>query len=186
MAGWLVSRHTRRADVMALRADAAEQARLVAVQVERARIARELHDVVSHGLSVVVLQTLAARAALADGRGGRGEPAPRRGGGHRPRGPGRDAPHARAAAVRRALAEAPAAPSQGLRHVPELMGAGAAAGLDVDDSAVEPVGPRSAGLELAVYRIVQEALTNVAKHAPGADVAVAVRCTTPGRGGRRR
>ena len=189
VAGWLVSRHTRRADVMALRADAAEQARLVAVQVERARIARELHDVVSHGLSVVVLQTLAARSAVADNAAAE---------------LGRHLDAVESAArdalgeMRRMLglletggtggtggaggtgAPEPEAPSPGLRHLPALMERARAAGLDIDDSAVEPVGPRSAGFELTLYRIVQEALTNVAKHAPGAHVTVAVRSDKDG------
>ena len=70
-AGLLVARRSRSAAAAELRAqlaerDRAEQARR-AVEEERAHIARELHDIVSHGLSVVVLQTLAARAELADG-----------------------------------------------------------------------------------------------------------------------
>src|SRR3954465_8496060 len=69
-AGLLVARRSRTAAAAELRAELAEQDRaeqaLRAVEEERAHIARELHDIVSHGLSVVVLQTLAARAALDD------------------------------------------------------------------------------------------------------------------------
>ena len=193
VAGWLVSRHTRRADVMALRAQTAEQAQVIALREERARIARELHDVVSHGLSVVVLQTLAARAALADAR---------------PTEIGRHL-NAVESTARDALAEMrrmlgllqvddldqtqPAAPSPGLRNLPDLVQRARSAGLDADDSGVNLDTVRSEGLsegmELTVYRIVQEALTNAAKHAPGARVQITLaRRRGPGcrRGHRRR
>jgi len=175
-AGWLISRHTRRADVMALRAQAAEQAQALALRDERARIARELHDVVSHGLSVVVLQTLAARTARDAG----------------------DLPDldrhldAVESTARDALAEMrrmlgllqvgdldpddAATPSPGLRHVPALVDRARAVGLRVDDSGLNPSVVLSAGRELTVYRIVQEALTNAAKHAPGANVTITLGC----------
>ncbi len=172
VAGWLVSRHTRRADVMALRATAAEQEQVIALRDERARIARELHDVVSHGLSVVVLQTLAARTALEDGHG-----AEIRRHLDAVESTARDA----LTEMRRMLGllqvedldEAePAAPSPGLRHLPTLIERARAAGLEIDDSSLDTAGVLSSGLELTLYRVVQEALTNAAKHAPGAHVQV--------------
>ena len=172
VAGWLISRHTRRADVMALRAQAAEHGQILALRDERARIARELHDVVSHGLSVVVLQTLAARIALEDGQAAEIDR------------------HLDAveSTARDALTEMrrmlgllqaddldepdPVAPSPGLRHVAALLERARDTGLDVDDTGVDPGVSLSSGLELTLYRVVQEALTNAAKHAPGACVQV--------------
>jgi hypothetical protein len=138
VAGWLISRHTRRAEVMTLRAHAAEQARVIALRDERARIARELHDVVSHGLSAVVLQALAARTARDAGDG-----------------PELDR-HLDAveSTARDALAEMrrmlglphvddldpddAATPSPGLRHVTALVDRARAVGLRVDDSGLDP------------------------------------------------
>ncbi|MGH3509714.1 MAG: sensor histidine kinase, partial [Nocardioidaceae bacterium] len=139
--------------------------------------ARELHDVVSHGLSVVVVQTQAARGALAD----RGEE-------HNVarhldavESTARDA----LAEMRRMLgllqldgldaAGGPEPPSQGLGDLEALVDRAGQAGLPVDAELPDHTVRLSPGLELAVYRIVQEALTNVVKHAPGAPTSVEVR-----------
>lgn len=177
VAGWLVSRHTRRAEVMELRAEVAERQQRDALRQERARIARELHDVVSHGLSVVVLQTLAARGALAD---------------LATTGTDRVDRHLDAveSTARDALGEMRrmlgllqiddldgsdvAPPSLGVRHLPGLVDRARSAGLLVDDSGIGTGEPLSSGLELTIYRVVQEALTNAAKHAPGAHVDIVV------------
>jgi signal transduction histidine kinase len=178
-AGLLVARHTRSTAAAELRAglaerDRQEQARH-AVEEERARIARELHDIVSHGLSVVVLQTVAARAALADDGADDGADVDRHL--NAVEETARDA----LGEMRRMLGllqagdlpEPPplAAPSPGLRSLPGLVERAGAAGLritaDLDLDADLP-----SGLELAVYRVVQEALTNAVKHAPGSAVAL--------------
>lgn len=139
-----------------------------ATRAERARISREMHDVVSHNLSVMV--------ALADGAGMTVD---------------RDPTEAKAAIAqvsrtgRDALAEmrrlldvlqqpeddAPLRPQPGLDDLPELAGAVRAAGLDVRLD-VEPGVVLSDGLALTVHRVVQESLTNVLKHAPTATRAV--------------
>jgi len=177
-AGLLVARRTRSTAAAELRAELAERDRLEqarqAVEEERARIARELHDIVSHGLSVVVLQTAAARAALQDG--------------------GTDVDRhldAVEETARDALGEmrrmlgllqagdltdpaAPPAPSPGLHSLPALVDRATTAGLRV--TAELDLGTQLPdGLELAIYRVVQEALTNAVKHAPGSAVTVRLR-----------
>jgi signal transduction histidine kinase len=163
------------------RAQHAQRAR----ERERARIAAELHDIVSHGLSVVIVQTVAARQCLDDARAtGRATP---------------QEVDRRMAAVEETAREAlsdmrrmlgliqslPAPdetsagdvetdPSPGLRHLPTLLERAADAGLVVDDSRLDDLDHMTPALELAVYRIVQESLTNVIKHAPGARVHVIV------------
>lgn len=176
-AGWLVSRRTRRAELMTLRAMRADWERATALRDERARIARELHDVVSHGLSVVVLQTLAARGAVADLGIGDTADVDRH----------LDAVESTArdalGEMRRMLGLLQAdeftepelaTPSPGLRHLGLLVERARNAGLVVDDSAMRTELSLTSGLEMTVYRVVQEALTNVVKHAPGARVAVRV------------
>src|SRR3954454_15667009 len=186
-AGLLVARRSRSALAAGLRAqlaeralraslaerDRAEQARR-AVEGERAHIARELHDIVSHGLSVVVLQTLAARAELTDG------------------GDAHDVDRhldAVETTAREALGEMrrmlgllhgadltePETPHPGTQALPQLVDRAAAAGVRLVSVDLPADADLPGGLGLSVYRVVQEALTNVVKHAPGAGVTVAVR-----------
>lgn len=145
---------------------------------ERARIAGELHDIVSHGLSIVILQTVAARLALED-EPDRGAEVDRR----------LDAVESTARAAlddMRRLLELlrPAAgdavsdevtPSVGLEQVPALMAQAQQAGLPIE-ATYDVSGPQvSPGLDAAAYRIVQEAITNIIKHAPGARAKVCIR-----------
>ena len=143
-----------------------------AVAAERARIARELHDVVGHGLSVVVLQLVAAQGMLE--------------GGDRPAASQRLVATERSA--REALAEmrrllglldehdASLAPQPSLRDLGRLVEETRLAGVDIDlEVHGEPI-QLPPGLELAAYRIVQEALTNVIRHARPARAHVQVAC----------
>ncbi len=139
---------------------------------ERARVARELHDIVSHAISVVTVQTQAVRRRL--------------GPDHE-----READDLRAveAAAREAMAELrrlfgvlradgeepSLAPQPGLGELGRLLdrtrGAGLRVELEVDG---EPV-PLTPGVDLAAYRVVQEALTNVRRHARATRATVRLR-----------
>jgi signal transduction histidine kinase len=158
---------TRRAYVSALRERAAhleqerdQQAKMAVVE-ERARIARELHDIVSHNLSVII--------ALADGAASTA-PAPGSGLMRQVAHTGRQA----IGEMRHILGllreddQLDWAPQPGIDQLGELIAESRAAGLPtrlVVEGARPKLGP---GLELTVYRIVQEALTNIRKHARGA------------------
>jgi signal transduction histidine kinase len=151
-----------------LSADRDEAAR-AAVASERSRIAAELHDVVGHGMSVAVLQLVAADGLLDNDR-----PAART--------------RLRLAerSVRQAMAEmrrllglldsepAVLADRPGLQQVEQLVGDTRAAGARVDLSIRGAEVELSPGLDLAAFRIVQESLTNVLKHArpPTAEVRI--------------
>ena len=169
-AAWMLGDGARRR-----REDArSEQQRLArqAVAEERLRIARELHDVVAHSMSVIAVQAGTGRVVIDD-----------------------DVDHAR-----RALASIEETSKQALEEMRRLLGVLRA---DASDGAVRtpvptledldrlvayaveggtPVdvhvdGDRSqapAGIELAAYRVLQEALTNVRRHAPGARARVHV------------
>jgi signal transduction histidine kinase len=131
------------------------------IAAERTRIARELHDVVGHGISVVVLQLVAAHGML---DGGDAEAARRR-------------LVATERSARETLAEmrrllglldeddAALAPQPGLRELERLVAETREAGMPVDLQLRTGGAELPPGLELAAYRIVQEALTNVIKHA---------------------
>ncbi|QQS02343.1 MAG: sensor histidine kinase [Austwickia sp.] len=197
----------RRHNVEALRerADALERERdqrtRLAAQEERSRIAREMHDIVAHNLSVIVVQADGAKYAATHGAD----------------------PERRAATAAQALdtiaqtardalaetrrlvgvlrsdgAETEYAPQASLAQLPELVARMNHAGLpttydEFGDPAAHP--PLAQGAEMAAYRVVQEALTNVVKHAGhGVPVAVtlehrpdgialAVRDEGPGSGG---
>ncbi|MGY1734887.1 sensor histidine kinase [Geodermatophilus sp. SYSU D00684] len=166
---WTGGRVVHHRALAALRAEAGSAAAADrAVAQERARIARELHDVVAHAVSVVVLQTGAAELFV-----------------------GRDPDRARdhIGTARRTATEAMAEmrhlldvlregeavylPQPGIERLPDLVDEARGAGLDVALT-VDVAGPVPDGPSLAVYRIVQESLTNVLRHAPGAPTAVTV------------
>jgi signal transduction histidine kinase len=146
-----------------------EQARR-AVLEGRARIARELHDVVAHHMSLVVVRAETAPYRLAD------LPEPVRAEFGWLSGSAREA----MADMRRLLAmlrddqAAARAPQPGLPDLPELIGTARQAGMAVELSAPGglDLAPDSAGV--CAYRIVQEALSNAARHAAGAPVTVSV------------
>lgn len=176
LAGDLVSRRRRAQRELAEQAELTEleKARR-AVLEERARIAREMHDVVAHHMSMIAVQAetapyrvtglpgpaeaeftsiaTAARAALTDMR--------------------------RLLGVLRADTDgAPLTPQPGLAELAELVRTTARAGLAVRLTGpleTLPDVPEATGL--AAYRIVQEALANAARHAPGGRVEVLVRAS---------
>lgn len=168
---WVLGRTVQRAadQVRAEQVRAAETAR-TAVEEERARIARELHDVVAHAVSIVVVQAGAAEALVDK------DPAAARKHLEAVRRTGREA----LTEMRHLLhvlreGEATYVPQPRLDALVDLVAdvsrTGTPVALDVDDG----VGELPAGIELCAYRVVQEALTNVCKHAPGAATTVTVR-----------
>jgi signal transduction histidine kinase len=148
-----------------------------AIREERIRIARELHDVVAHSLSVVTVQAgvgrkveaahpgealRALQAVEVTGRGALEE-------------------------VRRILGllrddgEGPSlAPTPGLEDLDELANSVRAAGIPVRLAVTADPAPLPPAVALTVYRIVQEALTNVVKHARRAEASVRVRADAGG------
>jgi signal transduction histidine kinase len=155
-----------------------EQSALRAVSEERSRIARELHDVVAHNVSVMVVQAGAARRTLAR------DPLRAATVLEAIEGTGRQA----LAEMRRLLgvlrtddeATASLLPQPGVARLDELVANVRAAGLPVELVVEgEPV-PLPAGVELSAYRIVQEALTNSLKHGGRANAAVRLRYTHGG------
>jgi signal transduction histidine kinase len=169
---WLLGRLSRhwRSRVSNAEQHQHEAARL-AVAEERVRIARELHDIVAHSLSVIAVQSDAAEAALVS--------APDRA--VAPVQAIRSTARGALGEIRRMLDvlrtdddELPGVASPGIGAIEGLVEATRATGstvtLDVrlTDALVPPE------VDLAGYRIIQECLTNVRKHARGADVAVTV------------
>jgi signal transduction histidine kinase len=141
-----------------------------AVEAERARIASELHDVVTHNVSVMVVQAGAARSVLAS------SPEEAREALLAVEGSGRTAMgelRHLLGLLAPGLAEEDAAlvPQPGLGQVTSLADRVRAAGLRVE-LVTEGERPLPPGVDLAAYRVVQEALTNVLKHARGAEAQI--------------
>jgi signal transduction histidine kinase len=165
--------HERAHRARAERLDA-ERDRLArsAVFGERARIARELHDVITHSVSVMVIQAGAARMVMGS------DPKRAEASLESVAGAGRDA----LAEMRRLLALLGAddgahgrAPQPGLADVEGLVARTCAAGLATELRVIGDPDTVSPALDLCAYRIVQEALTNAIKHAGPARATVSVR-----------
>lgn len=157
--GWLLERER-------------ETAAQSAVDAERARIAHDLHDIVSHNVSVMVIQTGAARQVLAT--------APE---------DAEAAMLAVEAAGRDTMAElrhllgvlapkgdgAALSPQPSLTRLSELIDRMAFAGLAVDVRISGDPRPLPTGVDVTAYRVIQEALTNALRHGDGVKAEVTVR-----------
>jgi signal transduction histidine kinase len=164
-------------DVFAERASELERERealaRAAVLDERRRIARELHDVIGHSISVMGVQAGAVRSVLREdqrrereallsvertGRQAVGE-------------------MRRLIGLLRTHEDAVGDPAPSLRRVEQLVNDMRDAGLDARLSVHGDLSVLSPGVDLAGYRVLQEALTNALKHAPGAQVEATVTCS---------
>jgi signal transduction histidine kinase len=178
--GWLGGFAFRERDVQATEAEERaaqaererEAAARVAVAEERARIARELHDIVGHALSVMVLQVGAVRHKLPELTGEDRKAL------EDVEGTGRTA----LAEVRRLLgamrerdAEVELEPQPGLDNLEPLVNRVRGTGLRVRLRVEGEPSPLPRALDISAYRIVQEALTNVLKHAHASHAEVLVR-----------
>jgi signal transduction histidine kinase len=166
-AAWLAGYALRR------RHDEAVADRRGALVAERARIARELHDVIAHSLSVIAIQSDAAEQALGRDPALVGEPL------RAIRATAQDT----LAEMRRLVGllrvgdeKGPHRPQPGLGELGHLIEEVRAAGTAVTFEVTGDAPRLPPGLDLAVYRIVQEALTNARRHAgPDASVHVSAR-----------
>jgi signal transduction histidine kinase len=176
LAGFILRERAEEAEAAQLRAAQAERERdaaaRVAVAEERARIARELHDIVAHAMSVMVLQVGAVRHKLPEELE-----------------EDKDALRGVERAGRSALAEmrrllgalhdgggdVELAPQPGLHELDALVEKVRLAGLPVELTVEGESVPVPRAIDLSAYRIVQEGLTNSLKHAGAAHAAVTVR-----------
>ncbi len=174
IAGYALRERSEQAEVARVRAERAERDREVAARVavaeERARIARELHDIVAHAVSVMVLQVGAVRHKLPDSEDREALSRVERAG------------RTALAEMRRLLAAmrpdgdgAALAPQPGLDGLDSLIAEVERAGLPVELHLEGDPYPLPRGLDLSSYRIVQEGLTNALKHAHASDADVIVR-----------
>jgi len=177
-----IASRQRQADEQRERAHQLEEERAEAVaaaaETERRHIARELHDVVAHSVSVMVVQAGAARKVMEDKPDAARESllAVEASG------------HEAMAELRRLLGvlgengsdAPPLAPQPGMAGLNALVARVAEAGLPVELRVEGPEESLSPGADVAAYRIVQEALTNALKYAGGARTEVVVQYTPDG------
>jgi signal transduction histidine kinase len=169
LAGFALHERAEQAEAAEVRATQAELAARIAVAEERARIARELHDIVAHAMSVMVLQVGAlrhkadpeerevlegiedtGRTALAEMRRLLG-------------------------AMRREGDDLELAPQPGMERIEPLLEEIRRAGLPVELHVEGEPFPLSQAIDLSAYRIVQEGLTNTLKHAHAHQADVTIR-----------
>jgi len=166
--GWIVAtvalgwvRHTRRG--------VAEQAQRRAATEERLRIAREVHDVVGHHISLINVQAAAALHRI------KKDPAQA----ETALGAIKESSSQALRDLRTTLGmlrateeAAPVAPPAGLARIGELVASAERAGLTVRSQTSGEAGPLPTEIDLAAYRIVQESLTNVTRHSDATEVTV--------------
>jgi len=175
-----VRRSEARAVRAAVRAERSEaesrRAALEAVAEERSRIARELHDILGHSMSVMIVQAGAAAQVVDD------DPAAVRSALETIRSIGSDSLDEvrRVVALLREDENAGLAPVPGIDRIPDLIAQARAAGIEVTYTIDDGVAGLPAGPGLAVYRVVQEALTNVRRHASARSASVAITADADG------
>src|SRR4051794_40694430 len=176
VAGFALRERSEQAEAAEVRATQAERERdaaaRVAVAEERVRIARELHDVVAHAVSVMVLQVGAVRHKLPDSMVEDGDAL------RNVEQAGRTAlteMRGLLAAMRRDGDEAEFTPQPGLDSLDSLVEEIRRAGLPVQLRVEGERVALSRGVDLSAYRIVQEGLTNALKHAHASNADVTVR-----------
>ena len=138
------------------------------VRYERARIARELHDIVAHSVSLMVVQANAGEHLARRDPGAAAEAFESIS----------EAAHQSKAEIDRLVelldTSSPATPPAGLRIVEDFVGRARASGLRVTCQFSGDSDDLSELAAESVYRVVQEAVTNAMKHAPGAPIDIAV------------
>ena len=148
---------------------AREQERLAteSIRYERARIARELHDIVAHCVSVMVVQAGAGQYLLA-------------------RDPAlavealdaiSESAHIAEAEINRLVSLLDGALAQEMQSIDELVARARATGLAITYRLTGDRDSLTAGVFDVCYRVVQEAMTNALKHSPGAPIDIAVTCS---------
>jgi signal transduction histidine kinase len=142
-----------------------------AVLEERSRIARELHDVVAHHMSMIAIQAEAAPLKIPDLPPAAQETlAAIRGAAREALGETR-----RVVGLLRNGDELPErVPQPGLARLDDLVEAARQSGLSVEPRVIGVPRPLAVGVDLSAYRIVQEAMSNAARYAPGSRIRVAV------------
>ena len=176
LAGWAFRRQrsqsARLEDRAAILEREREQRARVAVAEERARIARELHDVVAHSVSVIVVQAQAAQRLIE----GEQHDARRALGSIETSGRQALVELRRMLGILRRVGEEPSLnPQPGLGQLSTLVEQFRESGLPVEVRIEGEAKPLPLGVDLSAYRIVQEALTNTLKHAGPARARVVVR-----------
>ncbi len=172
VAGQVMRSRNRLARQLTERAEELEQEREAfareAVRFERARIARDLHDIVAHNVSMIVVQAGAGRRALAS------DPATAvealrhiEGGAHQ-------AQLEIGQLVDLLGSDRPRSNGEGLGSLDELVRRAAAAGLSVSYRFSGSCGDAPAELADVAYSVAQEGITNALKHAPGAPIKISV------------
>jgi signal transduction histidine kinase len=158
------------------RAERAEQAREEEtrrrVDAERMRIARELHDVVAHSMAMINVQATAAAMQLADDPASAAEAIQAIRGASKS---GLRELRAILEVLRQVDGGSPAVPVPDLRAISALVEATSAAGTPTTLKAADPPAPVPPPVALAAYRIVQESLTNVVRHAGRVPATVGLR-----------
>jgi signal transduction histidine kinase len=148
-------------------------------QAERSRIARELHDVVAHQLSAIAVQAGAARMAAGARQASSQAPADVLGAIEQlSREALTELNHLLGALRREPDADPDHRPAPALSDLGALLDARCGAGGPADLVTEGAARQLSPGVELSAYRIVQEALANATRHAPGAPVCVTLRYGT--------
>jgi signal transduction histidine kinase len=165
-AGWAVR---KRADQVREARDFAPQLAQEAVAAERSRMARELHDVVAHSVSIIAVQSGAAEANI--------DRNPEKAKEHMET--VRKSAHEALVELRRLVGllreeDASYSPQPGLSRLEDLLDDARGGGMEIElkrsgDSVTLPVG-----LDLTAYRVIQESLTNARKHADGAPTVVSL------------